>query len=66
MDTLYVCIPTFIWYILLLSVHLIIKVKKVFVYFDSAWRLGFYFDCIHQVIGWKGHIIPHKRGVQYI
>ena len=35
---------------------------RIFVYFDSAWRLCFYFDCVHLTIGWRGLVALHIKG----
>ena len=36
--------------------------QKIYVYFDSARRQGFYFDCVQLAIGGQGHVTQHMRG----
>ena len=35
--------------------------KEIFIYFDSARRQGFYFECVQLTIGWRCNVSKHMR-----
>ena len=43
--------------------HSVLKVSfKIFIYFNSARRLSFYFDYVQLAIGGRGLVTQHMRG----